>query len=80
MANKAWIVRLDFLDHCSHSGNMGGAIPITLIGVLRSEDATSYHVVSWVAGGDPYDSNSDCYSILKHKGLKMKKIAQVVID
>jgi hypothetical protein len=35
---------------------MGGAIPITLVGILRSEDKNAYHVSTWVADGDPLKS------------------------
>jgi hypothetical protein len=57
---------------------MGGAIPITLVGILRSEDKNAYHVSTWVADGDPFDANSDCYSILK-KGTKLKKLMQITL-
>lgn len=78
---KAPLVALTFLDHCFDNGEDIRPIECTVMGALYKEDKDAYYVVSWVAGNNPSDSNSDCYAILKStvkavyqwKPVKVKK-------
>lgn len=66
-------VHVTFLDHCSSNGDEMAPAYIDLFGVIVKEDAKAYYVASWVADGQ-IDSNSDCYTVIKHKGLKIRKL------
>lgn len=62
---KAPLVSLTFKDHCFDGGDSIEPIECTVMGALYKEDKDAYYIVSWVAGNNPNDSNSDCYAILK---------------
>lgn len=70
---KAPIVHVEFYDHNQSRGDDMGVAKIDLYGVLIKEDKQAYYVASWVCDS-VIDHNSDCYTILKHKGLKIKRL------
>lgn len=71
------VVRVEFDDHASGPGSEPGVIHITVFGLLISETDKVLIVCPWIADGDPTSHNSECYSIRKHKGVKVTRIKRI---
>lgn len=71
---KGPIVHIEFLDHAQCSGDDLKPAKIDLFGILVHEDKEAYYVASWICDNDRFDSNTDCYCVIKHKGLKIKRL------
>lgn len=70
---KLPIVHIRCLDHSHSDGDSIRLLPIDVFGVLLKEDKQAYYIASWLADG-VVDQNAECFSILKHKGLKLKRV------
>ena len=70
---KAPLVMLKFLDHMQCSGDNLILADTVLVGFLVKEDKRAYYICSWMANGT-LDHNADCYAIVKHKGLKIRRL------
>lgn len=68
------IVHISFRDHAAASGNNLAACEIDLFGVLVKEDKEHYYVASWVCDKDVASSDTDCYVVVKHKGIKIRRL------
>lgn len=69
------IVKIDFLDHSECSGENVGVVPVQVIGYLIYEDRIHYQVASWVADSGIDHPDTVVFTVVKHKGVKVKKIA-----
>lgn len=67
------IVHIQFLDHAQVNGDNLQPAKIDLYGVLVKEDRLCYYIASWVCDNE-LDKNADCYAIIKHKGIKIKRL------
>ena len=63
-----------FLDHTMASGDEAGLIQCDVWGLLVGETKNAYTVATWVCGGAVKNHNTEVFTILKHKGLKIKKL------
>jgi hypothetical protein len=71
---KAPIVHVTFWDHAMNTGDEIAPVECHAFGVLYKEDDRAYYVSSWIAHNDPNDSNSESYVIIKHPGVKIKRL------
>jgi hypothetical protein len=69
---KGPIVHVEFYDHAQDDGDVALA-KIDLYGILVKEDKRAYYIASWIAD-NIVDHNTDCYAVLKHKGLRIRRL------
>lgn len=67
------IVHVTFLDHAQVSGDDMKPAKIDLFGVLVDEDKNCLYIASWVCDNG-LDHNTDAYAVVKHKGIKIKRL------
>lgn len=74
MTHKAPLVRVTFLDHCMTQGDKMQPIQCEAVGFLVKEDKTALYIATWVCDNVVESHNSEIFCIIKHKGLKIKKV------
>ena len=72
-----WLIHITFDDHSFGPITDAHVIRCDVFGVLVGETDKAYFVSPWICDGQVRDSNTDCYSIRKHEGLKMRKIKKI---
>lgn len=68
------LVIVDFLDHVSTQNGSSDPVPVQAVGWFVGETDAAYVICPWLTEGELTGMNSDTYTILKHKQLKIKKI------
>lgn len=68
------IVVVNFLDHCFTDGQNMKPIECEVVGYLIKEDKQAYYVASWICDEKINDDNTDIYVIVKHPGIRIKKV------
>lgn len=68
------IVHVRFLDHSMTTGEDIRVIPCEVIGYLVKEDSNSIAIASWVCDGIIDSQDTELFVIVKHKGLKIRKL------
>lgn len=68
------IVQVKFLDHYQSDGIDMRPIPCEVFGRLVGEDASAYYISWWVCDSDPTSHNSETITLVKHPGLKIKRL------
>jgi len=74
---KYKVVQIEFLDHVYSSHGKRGPSKCLIWGVLFDETQDSYFVCPWATDKDPTNDDSDVYTIVKHPGVKVKKIGEI---
>lgn len=67
-------VVVTFFDHCLVPGGVAAPVPITLSGWVVEDKADYIVIAGWVADKELSGHNTDTYTLVKHKGMKIKKV------
>lgn len=72
---KYQLVEITFLDHYQSDGEDYRPIPCAVVGYLVGEDKSCYYLCWWVCDNNPFERNSESITIVKHKGIKVRKLS-----
>ncbi len=67
------LVHVRFLDHSMSEGHQQTLVECEVFGLLIHEDNLQVVIASWVADGMVLGPNSEIFSLVKHKGMKIKR-------
>ena len=68
------IVHIQFLDHYQSDGTDYRPIPCEISAFLVGEDEAAYYLCWWMCDSNPGDHNSESITIIKHPGLKIRRL------
>lgn len=72
IGNKLKLVSLTFWDHISGPADTTKALKCEISGWLIKESNVAYYINTWIAEGNPFDSNSEVYVIIKSTVIKKR--------
>lgn len=70
------LVLIRCLDHCFVTGGATEPLPVKVVGWLVAIEKDHYKLAPWVTEEMLISENSDSYTILKHKGLKINRVRE----
>lgn len=68
------LVQVSFKDHCFESGGVSDLLSCEVVGFIVRINLDSIVVAPWMITGDLDDANNDTYTILLHKGMRIKRL------
>jgi len=71
---KEKLVEVTFLDHAMVSGDNLEPCYCKAIGWIVKEDKNCIYLASWVTDQDINSSDTECYAIVKHRGMKIVRL------
>lgn len=67
------LVIVEFLDHCHTYAGATAPLEFKAVGWIVEETAQHIVIAPWT-GRKEHGENTDTYTLLKHKGMKIKRL------
>lgn len=71
---KEQLVEVTFLDHAMVTGDQVGPISCKAVGWLIGSDKQCIYLASWICNNEVDSSDTECFTIVKHKGLVVRRL------